>query len=75
MTTQIKHCPMCGSHKVHRVRRDVKIDVGRLHYAVPSVSFDECPQCGEEFFDLAAMEKFESHRPGAIRRKLRRRSA
>jgi YgiT-type zinc finger domain-containing protein len=66
---------MCGSRKIRRVRRDVKIDVGQLHFIVPAVGFDECPQCGEQFFDLAAMEKIEAHRPTTVRPKIRRRSA
>ncbi len=75
MTTKLTGCPMCGSRKIRRVRRNVKIDVGQLHFVVPTVGFDECPQCGQQLFDLPAMEKIEAHRPPIARAKIRRRSA
>jgi YgiT-type zinc finger domain-containing protein len=72
---KIKKCPICGSKKIRRVRRDLKIDVGDLHFTTPNLSFNECPNCGEQFFDLAAMQKIESHRPAAGPKVRSRRSA
>lgn len=66
---------MCHSRKIRRVRRDVKIDVGQIHFLVPTVGFDECPQCGQQIFDLGAMEKIEANRVMKVRSKVRRRSA
>lgn len=68
-----RKCPTCGSRKIRRVRRDVTIDVGPIHFVTPAVEFDECPACGEQLFDLAAMEKIESHRPAGGRIRTRRR--
>jgi YgiT-type zinc finger domain-containing protein len=36
-------------------------------YVVPALSFWECPACGEQLFDPAAMRKIESRRPRDIK--------
>jgi YgiT-type zinc finger domain-containing protein len=70
---KITKCPTCGSKRIRRVRRDVSIDVGNLHYVTPDVEFEKCPNCGEEIFDLDAMEKIQAYRPSLGRTKVRRR--
>jgi YgiT-type zinc finger domain-containing protein len=60
---KIKCCPTCGSARIKRVCRDVTIQVGSSHFVTPQVKFDDCPNCGEQIFDLTAMEKISSHRP------------
>ncbi len=57
---------------MRRVRRDVKINVGNIHFVVPNLEFDECPDCGEQIFDVAAMEKIDVHRPSVGRVKGRK---
>ncbi|MGA3066520.1 MAG: YgiT-type zinc finger protein [Tepidisphaeraceae bacterium] len=71
--TKITKCPTCGSKRIRRVRSDVSIDIGKLHYVTPNVEFEKCPNCGEEIFDLTAMEKIQAYRPSLGRPKVRRR--
>jgi len=70
---KITRCPTCGSKRIRRVRRDVTIDVGDIHFVAPDVVFEECPNSGEQLFDLAAMEQIQAHRPPTARAKVRRR--
>ena len=70
---RITKCPTCGSKRIRRVRRDVNIDIGDLHFVTPDVEFENCPNCGEQIFDLAAMEKIQAYRPTEGRPKVRRR--
>jgi YgiT-type zinc finger domain-containing protein len=55
------------------VRQDVEINVGSVHFVAPEIEFDQCPNCGEQIFDLAAMEKIETSRQTATPVKARRR--
>ena len=70
---RIKTCPSCGSRRIRPVRRDVTIDAGGVRFVTPQVEFDDCPNCGEQIFDLTAMEKIDSYRPSGARAKARRR--
>jgi len=56
-----------------RIRDDVSIDVDSICFVVPDIEFDDCPDCGEQIFDLAAMEKINAHRPSIARIRPRKR--
>jgi hypothetical protein len=58
---------------MRRIRGDVTIDVAGICFVAPNVEYEDCPDCGEQIFDLAAMEKINAHRPSAARTKARRR--
>ena len=63
LTVKIRHCPTCGSGRIRRVRKGITdTDRGRK-YTVPSVSFYECPDCGERLFDRVAMRQIEARSP------------
>jgi YgiT-type zinc finger domain-containing protein len=66
---------MCGSRKVHRVQKDVAGKWGGRPFLAPNVVFDECDNCGEQFFDHEAMQSIESHYPVRARRLPGRRKA
>jgi YgiT-type zinc finger domain-containing protein len=70
----IKVCPICGSKKIKRVKRTLVREYHRARYQVPEVEFDECGNCSERFFDIAASRKIDAHSPAFSSRK-RRRSA
>ncbi len=60
---QIKTCPTCGSNRIERVVRDVTRQYKEQTYIVPSVEFDDCPNCGEKVYDREAMLKIEAYSP------------
>jgi YgiT-type zinc finger domain-containing protein len=63
VTFAIKTCPTCDSTRIRRVRRTLKRSYEGHAYSVPSVEFHHCPDCGEELFDSAAIEKIQSRSP------------
>jgi len=71
----IKSCPTCGSKKFRRVRRNWKNSFKSQTYVVPALEFWECPDCGEEAFDHAAMQKIAAHSPAYVKRRGTRRAA
>lgn len=61
---EMKTCPMCGSHRIKKVTRDVKrMWLGKHPYTAPRITLHECPNCGEQFYGPEAMKKMESFRP------------
>ena len=66
-------CPTCGSRRIRHVREDVTIHAGGISFVTPDVEFEDCPNCGEQIFDLAAMEKINAHKPSIARVKARKR--
>ena len=68
---KITRCPMCGSRRIHRVRRDLKGSFRGRGYIARGVEFEECPDCGERLYDLNAMAKLESARSASSRRRKR----
>jgi YgiT-type zinc finger domain-containing protein len=71
----LKTCPTCGSKKLLGVCEDVPLKVHGQKVVIPAVSFQRCPNCGEELFDLEASRKIdaataESTRPRHRRRKI-----
>jgi YgiT-type zinc finger domain-containing protein len=71
MTLKIKICPTCGGEKIKKVRRNLMGTFGGRSYAVPSLEFYECPDCGEKVYDREAMRKIEAASP-AFRRGTRK---
>ena len=56
-------CPSCGSDNIHRQEGAV---TGMYHgqlYVIPSISFYECPDCGEKIYDREAMRAIERSSP------------
>lgn len=60
---KIKTCPICGSSRIHLVRRTLRRQHEGKSYTVPNVQFHECPSCGEQLFDTAAIDKIQSRSP------------
>ena len=63
LTVMIRHCPTCGSARIRRVRKGITDTYKGQKYTVPSVSFHECPDCGERLFDRVAMRHIETRSP------------
>ncbi len=65
MNTQlkIKICPTCGSTKIKKMKKDWKGEYRGKKYSVPSLSFFECPDCGERVYDRDAMHRIEERSP------------
>ena len=60
---KINICPTCGSEKIKKVRRNLMGRFAGRSYAVPSLEFYECPDCGEKVYDREAMRKIEATSP------------
>ena len=69
----IKYCPNCGSDQIKQVRRDWTGVYKGQAYAVPDLTFYECPVCGEKVFPPEAAAKIQTHSP-AYAGHLRKRS-
>ncbi len=63
----LKTCPTCGSARIRRVRRTVRRTCLGKRYAVPNLTFHECPDCGEQVYSPEAMARIEAHRPKPTR--------
>ena len=69
---KINICPTCGSEKIKKVRRNLMGRFSGRSYAVPSLEFYECPDCGEKVYDRGAMQKIESASPAFNKVRTRR---
>ena len=65
---QITICPSCGSDRIKRVQQDWTSKFQSQSYAVPSLEFYECPDCGERIYDRQAMRRIEAYSPAFARR-------
>jgi YgiT-type zinc finger domain-containing protein len=65
MKTQlkIKTCPTCGSAGIKKMKKDWKGEYQGKTYTVPTLSFYECPDCGERVYDRDAMHRIEEKSP------------
>ena len=52
-------CPICGSRNVRRSRQTVEFQVGSRTLKVKDVDVDQCPRCGERFYDHEASQSKE----------------
>jgi uncharacterized protein with PIN domain len=59
----IKKCPVCGSLKIKKVRKDLQGNVGDVKYSVQSLEYYECPDCKEKIYDINAMRRIEAVSP------------
>jgi YgiT-type zinc finger domain-containing protein len=55
----MKRCAMCGSRRITRKAVSVRLKSGHTVRGVPA---DVCAACGEQFFDIRAMDKIEAAR-------------
>lgn len=62
---RVSHCPTCGGKRIRRVTRDVSGTFRGQEYLARKVTFEQCPDCGEQLFDHAAMEKLRAARAQA----------
>jgi len=69
---KIRICPTCGSEKIKKVRRNLMGRFSGRSYAVPSLEFYECPDCGEKVYDREAMRKIEAKSPAFNRSRTRK---
>ena len=53
---KITICPMCGSDKINKVRRNWTGKAQGQTYIVPKLEYYECPDCNEEVYDREAMQ-------------------
>jgi YgiT-type zinc finger domain-containing protein len=65
-------CPTCGSEKIKKVRRNLMGRFSERSYAVPSLEFYECPDCGEKVYDREAMRRIEATSPAFNRSRTRK---
>ncbi len=70
---EIKTCPTCGSREIKRVKKVWRGKYQGKAYSVPSLSFYECPDCGEKVYDRDAMHRIEEKSPAL--RKARNKAA
>jgi YgiT-type zinc finger domain-containing protein len=71
---KIKRCPTCGSGQIKKVKKDWKGEYQGKKYSVPSLTFYECPVCGERVYDRDAMRRIEERSP-ALGRSNRKKAA
>ena len=69
---QIRKCPTCGSSKIQRVQRDWTGEFQGKRYIVEALEFDDCPSCGEQVFDRAAMRRIQEHSPAYRQQRIKR---
>ncbi len=69
MKSHLKHCPTCGSRKIHSIRKDLEFSHQGRTIVVPQVECEECPDCGEVITDYAANQYIDSVVFGRERRK------
>lgn len=70
----IKTCPIRGSRRIRRVKRDIKSNRGGEPYTAHGIEIEECPNCGERLFSPEALEEIAAQQPGS-KRSGRRKSA
>jgi len=58
----LRHCPTCGSSRMHTIRTDYRTRVRGEEVLVPKLEREECPNCGEMLFGPQAMRRIESFR-------------
>ena len=71
----ISTCPICGSRKIRRLKRDIKSNRGGVSFVARNIEIDECPNCQEQLFSPEALEKIDAQRAQSKKRGTRRRSA
>ena len=73
-TLRIKTCPMCGSKRIRRLKRDIESTRRGQTLVAHNIEVEECPDCGERLFSPEAIESIESQRLQS-KRTARRKSA
>jgi YgiT-type zinc finger domain-containing protein len=68
-------CPNCYSKNLKKVRRTVSGTRQGKRYSVSGVEFYECPDCGEQIYDPAAMRQIEQRSRIGVRNKSEKRIA
>jgi YgiT-type zinc finger domain-containing protein len=66
-------CPTCGKKSLKKVRRTVSGTRQGKRYSVPGVEFYECPDCGEQIYDPAAMRQIEQRSHVGVRNRSEKR--
>jgi YgiT-type zinc finger domain-containing protein len=64
------HCPTCGRKAMRRVTRDITTRIGKREVIAEGISIDECGQCGERLFDLAALDQIRSARNASRKKRV-----
>ena len=64
MNIHFNECPECGSDKIRLIKGRFKEPGGR---EIPDLERWNCPNCGETYYDDAAMERIEKARGTAHR--------
>jgi YgiT-type zinc finger domain-containing protein len=71
----IKTCPICGSKRIRRVKRDIPSTRGGRPFVAHGVAVEECPNCGEILFSPESLDEIEAQRPRARKAPHKRKSA
>jgi YgiT-type zinc finger domain-containing protein len=66
---EITVCPPCGGSRIRPVQRDWTSEFEGQAYSVPSLHFNECPDCGERVYDRDAMRRIEACSPAYAKRR------
>lgn len=61
-------CPNCGQKKLFRVNKACRLDDGLI---IPKLDRLQCQACGEDFFDLYAMDQIAEFRQNHPQKKSR----
>lgn len=70
----IKTCPICGSKRIRRVKRNIESNRGGRAFIAHGIEIEQCPACGERLFGPEALAQIESQRPGETKRTGRKKS-
>ena len=70
----ITTCPMCGSKRVRKVKRDVQVRRRGQSFMAKGIPVEECPTCGERLFGPASFAAIDEQLHAA-KGKQRRKSA
>ena len=68
MKLDITQCPTCGSEQIKQVCRDRTGAYRGQTYVVPTLTFYECPVCGERVFEREALAKIQAASPAFAKR-------
>lgn len=65
---EINECPVCGSKKINKVRKNWSGEYKGQKYFVKTLEYYECPECDEKIYDRYAMQRIQEKSPAMKKR-------